>query len=90
MVCDEVWDYDPARQVARLTDLQTICRPRNAVIQHGEARSRLEPRAASEAASHMARVNGTTRTNSSQYRRGLAPWSGSESLIAGRSRYQSR
>jgi hypothetical protein len=74
MVFDEVWDYDPARQVARLTDLQTICRPCHAVIQHGEARSRLGPRAAAEAPSHMARVNGTTRTNSRQFRRGLAPW----------------
>lgn len=66
MICDEVWVYDPARQVARLTDLQILCRPCNAVIHLGQARARLGPQAVTEAAERMAHVNGTSKGETAQ------------------------
>ena len=60
MICDEVWHYDPDGQVARLMELQIICRACNDVIHLGQARSRLGPRATDAARDRMARVNGTS------------------------------
>ncbi len=61
MICDEVWEYDPDEQAARLTDLQILCLPCNAVIHLGQAWARLGHEADADAAELMARVNGTRR-----------------------------